>query len=122
MVSVAQLVERWIVAPVAAGSIPVAHPSKAALLFGRTLKLHRFQGLSCLVQLRSNRRQPVLSLSEARLRLISSRLIRYGSEKLIGDLVHLQLQRPFLIREVLKSGPYLCQFLIPLDHRIYRWR
>ena len=27
MVGVAQLVERWIVAPVAVGSIPIAHPS-----------------------------------------------------------------------------------------------
>ena len=26
MVGVAQLVERWIVAPVAVGSIPIAHP------------------------------------------------------------------------------------------------
>ena len=63
MVSVAQLVELWIVAPVAAGSIPVAHPldgpvglALRELTFRRTLKLHSIQGLFSLVQLRSNRR------------------------------------------------------------------
>lgn len=38
MVSVAQLVERWIVAPVAVGSNPIAHPYPKALLLWRALK------------------------------------------------------------------------------------
>jgi hypothetical protein len=37
MVGVAQLVERWIVAPVAVGSIPIAHPLKDEL----KRKVHR---------------------------------------------------------------------------------
>lgn len=42
MVGVAQLVERWIVAPVAEGSIPFAHPYDPELLLRRPLQ---FSGL-----------------------------------------------------------------------------
>ena len=66
MVSVAQLVERWIVAPVAVGSIPIAHPEGKVrtralarvpgfLQFRRTLKLHGIQHLFGLLQFRPNR-------------------------------------------------------------------
>jgi hypothetical protein len=43
VVSVAQLVEPWIVAPVVAGSIPVAHPNR----LGK--KCHGFSGFYCKI-------------------------------------------------------------------------
>ena len=54
MVSVAQLVERWIVAPVVVGSIPIAHPGDVPPCLGRTLGSHRIQGLFLAVQFHPN--------------------------------------------------------------------
>ena len=46
MVSVAQLVERWIVAPVVVGSIPITHPNfEICSLFGIVVPLRRISFL-----------------------------------------------------------------------------
>ncbi len=95
LVGVAQLVERWIVAPVAVGSIPIAHPRR--LRFRRALENHCIQGLFRLIEVRADCRQSLLCRPQSVLSLILSRRIDYRRKNLIRQLVDLELKRRFLI-------------------------
>lgn len=81
--------------------------------------MQSIQGLFRLVQLRANRCQFALSLSKSRLCLISRTLIGDRSKKLIGKLIHLQLQRSLLVFELLDFHPKPGGLGLPFSRRIF---
>ena len=115
---VAQLVERWIVAPVAEGSNPFAHPCLLLLLWWSCL-FPRLEFGSCLAKLVANSLQSDLRNPKLGLSTIS---VRHGCHRCvdaIGDLVDLQLGCRLLVRKLANLSSHLLAFSQPLLKQIF---